>query len=446
MQIAENVVSVATGSFGTMILKADGSLWGLRPIWDRADNANELGWLVDNVVSISASGFIRADGSLWIFPRHREETDPVHVLDNVVMASCAHGFGTFAITTDGTLIRIHQNSPSRTIEQETVMENVIFVSRTSAITYDGGLYTFDHQRAPRRLMNNVVYVSSFVPWFRSMVITADQALWGLTTERDTNPVKIMDSVAAAAAGQNHALIVATDGSIWALGSNLYGQLGNEFMPIYRRQPAPVVWGQTQNMPEEITLRSALAAYREYLILFNEAYYGEEVHFAGLYYFDNSGIPMLVTAVTRYNEYGAWPVGTVFVTGYEGRLVLLHRSAFGGHGDIEIAVTGAGQAFFVNIWHVAWGEATRVDYFVFEDGNLVSILDTIVVHRDLDGHLHFEYPGAFVVNGYAVSEDELLAAVDALGIVERHRIGNEASRNYVAEVLFELDRRIAVLGE
>ncbi|MCL1859732.1 MAG: hypothetical protein FWF92_10945 [Oscillospiraceae bacterium] len=47
-----------------------------------------------------------------------------------------------------------------------------------------------------------------------------------TTDRQSIPVKIMDGVMAACAGDNHSLAIKSDGSLWTWGLNNYGQLGD----------------------------------------------------------------------------------------------------------------------------------------------------------------------------------------------------------------------------
>jgi uncharacterized repeat protein (TIGR02543 family) len=72
----------------------------------------------------------------------------------------------------------------------------------------------------------------------SLILKTDGSLWatgyngfgqlgdGTTTTR-TSPVRILSSgVQTVAAGDNHSLILKTDGSLWAMGSNGSGRLGD----------------------------------------------------------------------------------------------------------------------------------------------------------------------------------------------------------------------------
>jgi hypothetical protein len=87
----------------------------------------------------------------------------------------------------------------------------------------------------------------------SLALKSDGSLWawgynlygqvgdGTNTDRQT-PVKIMDDIMAVSAGGWHSLAIKSDGSLWAWGSNLYGQLGDgitegSLIPIQITLPA-----------------------------------------------------------------------------------------------------------------------------------------------------------------------------------------------------------------
>ena len=87
----------------------------------------------------------------------------------------------------------------------------------------------------------------------SLILKSDGTLWAcggnsvgqlgdgteVTGRRDNDrstPVKIMDDVAAVSAGANHSLAIKSDGSLWVWGSNGVGQLGDG---TTEHRPAPV---------------------------------------------------------------------------------------------------------------------------------------------------------------------------------------------------------------
>jgi hypothetical protein len=108
-----------------------------------------------------------------------------------------------------------------------------------------GTGDYNDKLTPYKLMENVASVSA--GYIHTFAIKKDASLWawgtnwygqlgdGTTTDRST-PKKIMDGVSHISAGTMHTLALKTDGTLWAWGTNQYGQLGNKstvnsFSPI-----------------------------------------------------------------------------------------------------------------------------------------------------------------------------------------------------------------------
>jgi len=182
-----NVTAVTRGGSHTMYIKTDKTLWG--------EGINTDGQLGDgttitapnpiqvntDVVSVSAglshTLFIKSDGSLW-----------------------AMGANLFGQLGDGT-----------------------GVSRSTPVQID----------------NDVATIATGV--FGSFYIKADGSLWAMGSnsygqlgigvysppnDKIYSPVQIDTDVSAVANGTNHTLYVKTDGTLWAMGNNGSGQLGN----------------------------------------------------------------------------------------------------------------------------------------------------------------------------------------------------------------------------
>ncbi len=71
-----------------------------------------------------------------------------------------------------------------------------------------------------------------------LILKSDKTLWAVgdnqygqlgdqTTTDQTVPIKVMDGVETMEAGSFHTMIVKTDKTLWAVGDNQYGQLGND---------------------------------------------------------------------------------------------------------------------------------------------------------------------------------------------------------------------------
>ena len=265
IKIMEDVVSVSVGSSHTMAIKTDGSLWA----WGHNDSG-QLG-----------------DGTFTTLGNDNGRRTPVKIMDSVAFVSAGYRH-TMAIKTDGSLWAWGWNSsgqlgsggggnvpgtmggPIQTVPIQ-IMEDVTSVSagtyHTMAIKTDGSLWAWgsnysgelgdgtatgrdenfdviDNNRlSPVKVMDSVISVS--VGHSHTMAIKADGSLWawgsndhGLigaeTTARPEDaaparyaqlPIKIMDSVISISTG-THTLALKADGSVWAWGSNTYGQLGD----------------------------------------------------------------------------------------------------------------------------------------------------------------------------------------------------------------------------
>ena len=104
-------------------------------------------------------------------------------------------------------------------------------------TYGGGT---DSTHVPVEITNGVMAISAGSDF--SLFLKNDGSLWGMGDEGSgqlgdgtygtspnysTNlPVQITNGVMAISAGFAHSLFIKSDGSLWAMGDNTYGELGN----------------------------------------------------------------------------------------------------------------------------------------------------------------------------------------------------------------------------
>ena len=142
------------------------------------------------------------------------------------------------------------------------MDDVVAVSAnyhyTMAIKTDGSLWTWGFNDkgqlgngtmqncyTPVKIMDDVKAISA--GFYNAAAIKTDGSLWvwgsyidlilNVEINREymyetiphVTPVKIMDDVSAVSVGHDHTMAIKTDGSLWAWGNTVFGQLGNGVM-------------------------------------------------------------------------------------------------------------------------------------------------------------------------------------------------------------------------
>ena len=263
IKIMDDVKEVKTGGAHTLALKNDATLWA----WGYANKgqvgngtfgATEIGVgfgevavnndyitqpqkIMDNVkyfaTSYDGSCAITNDGSLWCWGYNKygqvgdgttqNQPKPVKVLDSVQKAAMG-GIQTMALKTDGSLWAWGNNDRGGLMDGTTenslvpkkVLDNVIDFScsntATCVIKNDGGLYAYGYWRSD------------------------------FATEYRTELKKVLDSavIVNSNGGANHMAIMATDGSLYTIGQNIFGRIGDGTyntdaeMPVKIRGAAP----------------------------------------------------------------------------------------------------------------------------------------------------------------------------------------------------------------
>lgn len=269
--ISSGVVSASAGYNHSLVVKKDGSLWGFgfsdngqlgigqKKIGDLGISSLVPVKIIDSDVVSASAGFeyslvVKKDGSLWGFGSNEygklgignisfngfmvSQYVPVKIVASGVISASAGGDHSLIVKSDGSLWGFGNGN------------NGVFGNGTEFASY-----------TPIKILSYGVSEAISAEG-SSIIIKKDGSLWGcgsnsrgqlgdgapLMNNLDKNPiiprlffVPIMASgVKYVATGQLHTLVVKTDGSLWACGSDDYGQVGDgkensikeKFIPIF----------------------------------------------------------------------------------------------------------------------------------------------------------------------------------------------------------------------
>jgi alpha-tubulin suppressor-like RCC1 family protein len=238
--VGGDVTAVAAGKFDSLFLKSDGSLWGMGynygELGDGTYNAtNRPEQILASGVTAMAAGhyssyFIKNDGSLWAMGTGStgELGDGTYdistnvpeqiVASNVTAVAGGERFSLF-IKSDGSLWAMGLNNLGQ--------------------LGDGTINTMTN-RPEQVVASNVTAVAC--GQFHGLFLKNDGSLWGMGNNTKgqigpgnipSQPTQIVASnVVAIAAGESHSLFLKTDGSLWGMGDGSSGQLGIINVPLY----------------------------------------------------------------------------------------------------------------------------------------------------------------------------------------------------------------------
>jgi alpha-tubulin suppressor-like RCC1 family protein len=244
--VASNVTAIAAGSGHSLFLKSDGSLWamGFNGFGQLGDGTHGSGpWfttnqpeqiVASNVTAIAGgfwhSLFLKSDGSLWAMGWNYDgqlgdgtfntTNQPEQIVASNVTAIAAGGYHSLFLKSDGSLWAMGSD----------------YYGQLGDGTYGIGYPNNGTNRPEQIVASNVTALAA--GYWHSLFLKSDGSLWAMGdneygqlgdgTYNDTSlPERIVASnITAIAGGGYHSLFLKSDGSLWAMGYNNYGQLGD----------------------------------------------------------------------------------------------------------------------------------------------------------------------------------------------------------------------------
>jgi len=170
-------------------------------------------------------------------------------MENVVTVSTG-GAHTIAVTANGGLWAWGANTNGQIGDGTATIAEEASVRPAPNVTVTEIVIVEDNSRlTPVRVMDNVINASA--GGNHTMAITADGSLWawgsnfygqlGDGTREDRHiPALIMDNVIAVSAGDRHTMAIRSDNSLWAWGRSARGALGIETEIFHHSNPAKVM--------------------------------------------------------------------------------------------------------------------------------------------------------------------------------------------------------------
>ena len=236
------IISVSAGPYHAAILKSDGTVLtaGQNDSGQLGDGSTTRRTIfstvanLTNVISIKSGQYhtlaLRADGTIAAWgdngPAMRSLVPiPISSLSDVKVIA-AGSDRSVAIKSDGTVWSWGTRRPLFPFSYNPIPVQIAGLINATAISAGGGFA--------------VAAQSDGSVWAWGANLNGELGN-GLTVAYFDSPVRVsnISSAVAVASGQNHTLALLADGSVWAWGGNVYGQLGNGTTNSAQRIPVQV---------------------------------------------------------------------------------------------------------------------------------------------------------------------------------------------------------------
>lgn len=290
--VSSNVTAISAGSLHSLFLKTDGSLWGMG--WngqgELGDGTTNLQLIPEQLISGQVNKFSAGGGHNLFIKLQNKTTTELWGMGDETYGQLGNGVGcvlTNWYNISEVFTSIQTNLPVRIASFNSLHQSGFPFSAVSAgyqhsllLKYDGSLWGMGDEsygqlgdgfnktgffpvpvatnRYEQILSSGVTAISAGGQ--HSLFIMNDGSLWGMGGNgagqlgdgyvNDTNqPERIVSSnVVAVSAGGGHSLFLKSDGSLWGMGDNSAGQLGdgnvslNYWRPVLIKIVAPPSMG------------------------------------------------------------------------------------------------------------------------------------------------------------------------------------------------------------
>ncbi|MGB2986268.1 MAG: hypothetical protein WBE26_10325 [Phycisphaerae bacterium] len=203
---SERVAGVVVGAWHNILLFDDDTirLWG----WDQHGQLGD-GSLVTDIAAADAGSLdtlvAKTDGTAWVFGFSSAAPAQVSGAADIVQVGALVSGGVL-LTSDGTVLGFNNDNNN---------------CELAGVRYDG---TVDPTPIPG-LPTNITAIDAGA--YHTVALDADGTAWVWGWSFGCTPWSVLDNVTAVAAGDSgHCLFLRGDGTVWSLGFNLHGQLGN----------------------------------------------------------------------------------------------------------------------------------------------------------------------------------------------------------------------------
>jgi alpha-tubulin suppressor-like RCC1 family protein len=237
--VSSNVTAASAGTYHSCFITADNVLWGMG--WN---SDGELGVgtfpftnrpivIASNVIAVSCGGdytlFVKSDGSLWGMGDNSEgqlgtgtyisTNRPVQILANNVVAVSAGAYTSLFQKSDGSLWSMGFNGAGQLGIGSTITK-----TNTPQDVQSGATFAFTAGKGSHCLFVVLPGIGRMSAMGSDFFGQLGDGKSG--TNSYISEVVVPTDVSAVAAGVDNSAFIKTDGSLWAMGRNEWGQLGN----------------------------------------------------------------------------------------------------------------------------------------------------------------------------------------------------------------------------